>query len=691
MANYTPPDAHNVILNFDKPLTPVDSHNVVLNFGDDSEGLSLTFTAEIAAPQLEIVAIAEQSDDVAASFSAEIASPVLTIEATAAISAKAQILAEIPAPVLSIEAVAVSVPPVDAVFYAEVAAPVLSITADYDFNVTRYLTAESGIAFQAANQHTLLASDGYQNADLYRGQQAQHWQQSQALSVTANSDYQNTTRQTHEQAQGWEAAGQISATTSDSYSTNQRERKASQQPWQSASELTQTASDKYTSHIQHKPRLNDNWQAAEQLSLAFGFGYDAATWIRLLDRIVWEKSQHPKNGRSIDDGGGIKPEPPDYVGTTDLNFICKLKNVDPHNVILNFGAHPCPDQIIPTVPVQQVYFIMNDTSLTRVSDGQPIELSSVQIGIDQNSWCWSFSAKLPFTELDKVKPNSDGLIEVELNINGNIWRMLVEQYDQNREFANSDISISGRSVTAMLDAPLASTRSYVQTSATTSRQLADNELARVSSDLGFSLDWNLIDSLGWSMPANAWSYTNLTPVAAIKQIVEGGGGFLNSHMNDRQLLVKPVYPVAPWQWANTDPDLILPYDIVLRESLKWEEKPIYNAVYVQGETTGVRGFVKLTGTAGDYQAPTVVDAMIGDEAAARQRGMTILAAGGKQARVSLDLPMHETIGVIEPSMLLKITGDSDWYGLSRSVSISSSIATDGKITTRQTVELERHY
>lgn len=630
--------------------------------------ISVVIVAEISAPQLEILASAEQSDHVLASFNAEV-----------------------PAPVLSIEAVAVAIPATDIVIYAEVSTPVLSVTAEYDFNVTRQLTTSAGITFQAAKRQVLSASDRYQNAGLHREQQTQDWQQSQSLSVSANSVYKNTDRLTTEQSQDWQAASQISTTADDRYNTNRPERKASAQLWQSAIELTQITSDKYTSHIQHKPQLKDNWQAAEQLSLAFGFGYDAATWIRLLDRIVWEKSQYPKNGRSIDDGGGITPEPPDYVGTTDLNFICKLRNVDPHHVILNFGAHPCPDQIIPTVPSQQVYFIMNDTSLTRVSDDQPIELSSVQIGIDNNSWCWSFSAKLPHTELDKVKPNNDGLIEVELVINGNIWRMLVEQFDQNREFANSDISISGRSVTAMLDAPFASTRSFAQISSTTSRQLADNELDRVSSDLGFSLDWNLIDSLGWSMPANAWSYTNLTPVAAIKQIVEGGGGFLNSHMNDRQLLVKSVYPVAPWQWAGTDPDLILPYDIVLRESLKWEEKPMYNAVYVQGETAGVRGFVKLTGTAGDYQAPMIVDAMIGDEAAARQRGMSILAAGGKQARVSLELPMHEDIGVIEPAMLLKITGNNDWYGLSRSVSISSSIAGDGKITTRQTVELERHY
>jgi len=32
--SYTPPDAHNVVLDFEQPLTPIDSHNVVLNYAD---------------------------------------------------------------------------------------------------------------------------------------------------------------------------------------------------------------------------------------------------------------------------------------------------------------------------------------------------------------------------------------------------------------------------------------------------------------------------------------------------------------------------------------------------------------------------------------------------------------------------------------------------------------------------------
>lgn len=32
--SYTPPDAHNVVLDFEQPFTSVDGHNVVLNFAD---------------------------------------------------------------------------------------------------------------------------------------------------------------------------------------------------------------------------------------------------------------------------------------------------------------------------------------------------------------------------------------------------------------------------------------------------------------------------------------------------------------------------------------------------------------------------------------------------------------------------------------------------------------------------------
>jgi hypothetical protein len=45
-------------------------------------------------------------------------------------------------------------------------------------------------------------------------------------------------------------------------------------------------------------------------------------------------------------------------------------------------------------------------------------------------------------------------------------------------------------------------------------QLVQAELDRVNSDI--VLNWELIDALGWVLPANSLSYSNLTPIAAIK-------------------------------------------------------------------------------------------------------------------------------------------------------------------------------
>ena len=85
------------------------------------------------------------------------------------------------------------------------------------------------------------------------------------------------------------------------------------------------------------------------------------------------------------------------------------------------------------------------------------------------------------------------------------------------------------------------------------------------------------------------------------------------------------------------PDFVLPVDVVARESLRWIDKPAYNRVFVAGQETGVLGQVTRTGTAGDVLAPMVVDALITQASAARQRGTAILSDTGRQIEVTLRL------------------------------------------------------
>jgi len=55
-------------------------------------------------------------------------------------------------------------------------------------------------------------------------------------------------------------------------------------------------------------------------------------------------------------------------------------------------------------------------------------------------------------------------------------------------------------------------------------QLAQAELGRMSSSI--QLSWQLIDELSWILPIHNLSYSNLTPIAAIKLIIESAGGLL---------------------------------------------------------------------------------------------------------------------------------------------------------------------
>ncbi len=125
-------------------------------------------------------------------------------------------------------------------------------------------------------------------------------------------------------------------------------------------------------------------------------------------------------------------------------------------------------------------------------------------------------------------------------------------------------------------------------------------------------------------------------------------GELLPHPTDQSLRVRHRYPVAPWEWHAVTPDFVLPVEAVARESVRWLEKPAYNRVFVAGQEVGVLGQVTRGGTAGEVLAPMVVDPLITEAAAARQRGLAVLADTGRQIEVSLRLPVLAATGIIAP-------------------------------------------
>lgn len=660
---------HNLILNFSQKLEQIDVHNIKLNFGESGESKDVTafFITEIPSPILNIDADYIQTNDVFAYIAAEVNQPVLSVEATST-----------------------SLAPTYAEIIAETQAPVLSIDADYDFNVQRYTTTDRTTYFEKTLVATREVYAPHQIVNQFKDQARLKHQLTEKLNWIGGDRYESVQQFKVDQIQVWEESKQLEISKIDGYQSNEPLRQSDQQTWQEAKSLNLIASDSYDYNLKTRKSSLSLWQQATQTGINYGFGFNASVWFELLESLRHQQTQKPNTGMWVP---GVDPEPvrPPYIGTGALNFCCKQAAVDPLNVVLNFSDDPCCGEKTPDQPDnKKVYFIMNEGYLKRVSDNAAIEVKSLNLSIDRDSWCWSFSASLPFTEESKVNTD-DEYIEVELGLNGFVWRFLIESNTSNQQFASTDIQVKGRSVTAML-AEEAGTRSYNQTISASSVQLAQAELERITLATPFALDWSLVDQTGWSVPANAWSYMDITPIKAIQEIAEGAGGFVSSHMSERKLLIQPRYTYAPWEWAGLTPEISVPFNLVLTRAREKDFKPEYNAVTVSAENAGIQAVVKREGTAGDKMAPPVVTPFINSEQPARTMARAELSKYGKKRMYQDTIPLHPSIGVILPSQIIGMQDKdlSTWNGHSYGTSITANWNGDAGLKIRQTFTVERY-
>lgn len=582
------------------------------------------------------------------------------------------------APVLSISAQGATA---EAALQISVSKPVLAMAASYDNRVSRLVSSSIGAAYQDGAGRDVATNSGYQLADLSRKAWRDWMQQAKTLTDNAVSDYQESQRLWVSDAVRWQDAARVSQAKQDRFVDLERTHLSKRTAWQDGVSVGRLASDTFIQLLFNPVRSQLPHEIADRLSAKSVTGlYQLGEWLDTITWLPWERAAKPKFGRSPP-LRPVKPKPPEHTPDTDLNFVCDVGLIRNDRVDLNFAAgQSCP------MVKRKVYIVSNSIYCKRLSDNAPIELVSCQVGIDRDSFAWSFSASVPYTEIDKVAPTTSGLTEIELGINGLIWRFVVENYGKRSQFAKTDVTIGGRSLTAYLTEPYAAKRDYNHAAPSFAAALADAELNRGGEVSGFYLDWQLIDDLGWPVPANTLNYQGLTPLQAIQKIATAGGGFVQSHPSEPTVMVVPDYPIASWQWSGATPNKVIVPDLVKSESLQWQEKPAYNGVYVEGVTAGVVALVKITGTAGENQAETFVDRMTCDQAAARQKGLSILSEGGKQARMSIDLPMHNSIGLLLPSMLIEVSGQ--WRGLVRGVSIS--VQQKG-LSITQSVDVERHY
>jgi hypothetical protein len=362
------------------------------------------------------------------------------------------------------------------------------------------------------------------------------------------------------------------------------------------------------------------------------------------------------------------PIDPTYWGTA-LLFACPPLAAP----MLVFGSRQCeipeePPTGVVTVAVRKVYFVINDVSLRRSSNGVEVPVNSLSLSLDASSWAWGFDAVLPHSSQSLIDAGGSGVVELLANVNGTTFAVLAENISRERSFGQTSIRLTGRGKNAVLAAPYAPVMTFTNSQARTARQLMDDVLTINGVSMGWNVDWGLTD---WNVPAGVFSHQG-TWIEALSVIAGAAGGYLLPHPRDPTIRVRHRYPVAPWEWSTVTPNFVLPVDAVEKESLRWLEKPSYNRVFVSGQEAGVLAQVTRSGTAGDSLAPMVVDALITEAAVARQRGMAVLSDIGRQIEVSLNLPVLLDTGIIEPGAVVQYRDAGvDRIGLVRSTQVQA--------------------
>ncbi|OAI76905.1 hypothetical protein RSP799_19535 [Ralstonia solanacearum] len=569
--------------------------------------------------------------------------------------------------------------------------PSVRIRATYDNLVSRKLEGGGRLSWQRAQRQGGAIQGGWDDSTRERSASAMPWQPAATLARTVQTVGGDNQRARGTSRLRWRGANPVVSATADRFDPLVPQHGRRALTWGDGAGLSGRVRSPFVWLV---PRPRDYalaWQFAVPLALREGFGFSHGRGYAGRWRAPWEIGRQPRPGESH------LPVPPPTTQPApryhpDLDFICPASRQAlawRPALRLDFGTHPCAPSGADafSVPILKVYFVSNSVDVVRLPGREPIPVKSLQVGIDADSWAWGLSASLPYRALELVEPTAAGPVEIEITINGVSWVMLVESFDVRREFGQASLNIRGRSTAAYLAAPYAPKRSFVPAAPFTARQLAEQELTRAGLATGFTLDWRLPD---WLVPEGSWGYQSLSPMEVIGRIAEAVGGYVNAHPRLRTLVAKPRYSVLPWQWATAPADRVLPIDVVKTLNLRWQEKPTFNAVYVSGERAGVTGHVVRAGTAGDLVAPTVVDGLITHADAARERGRAILADVGRQAVVTLELPMLSSIGLLDPGLLLAVgEGGSTWRSLVRATSIAAEW--NASLTVRQTIEVVRHY
>ncbi|WP_249364793.1 hypothetical protein [Pseudoalteromonas rubra] len=350
----------------------------------------------------------------------------------------------------------------------------------------------------------------------------------------------------------------------------------------------------------------------------------------------------------------------------------------PGGLIRSGDDVPTLDRKIPIEPqIQRAYIMQPTITCKRLSDDTDILITSFSHSLERGQFAATGSIRF-CSRIDMERAIGH---EIIVSINGYEYVVICEQPSTSNNFNSASYSASIRGRFALLSTPYARETNYTNPTAKTLAGIMSDTLTNT----GWTIDNQMVD---YAIPKGAFSYRGLTPASALLRVAQSIGGILDFDDINKTVSVIPEWPVTPWDTDNAVCDVILNDSLILEHNTRQTVSPEHTAVFVRGEQQGVACKVKRTGTLGDQYAYDVVDSLITDNQAARQRGTCELARSGSKQISEIRTKLTASLPPIRPGMLIGIRySDSLYKATCDSASISASINAQGAITVNQIIRV----
>jgi len=438
----------------------------------------------------------------------------------------------------------------------------------------------------------------------------------------------------------------------------------------------------------------------------------------------------------------------------NIIFDVKGYNTDPrcpYDHIHSGGRDPYIDGIdveitYPYTPQEkESYYMLNTILVRRLPDNLPLEVTSVSMKYDRQSWLWQFSLtigkdKNEYLELIKPDPgNLNIFTDIAISINGWEWVCRVESWNESVVFGKTGWTVSGRSPSMELGTPQNQKTSHIYdptgTSPTAGGQIIDEILEGSTllgiPNTGWTVDWSAYttgihtgfdpySAATWGIQPNTFTWTDKTQIEAVKMLLDSIGAFVmtNAYCIDtarKKLIVRPHYDEPPWHWKESSPhmpdiDHVVNVSYASEIGRNYTSLTTYNAVFVMGQaeteaqdTNTSPGIVVVDvyrdgfGPGTRIYAADIVDPNITSWQAALERGRMTICETGEWIKHTLRLfslatygtPSPLISGVILPGDFIRVNDKGQyWFGVVDSTDISGTLS--GGPVVYQSIEVRQY-